>query len=110
MINRRAVYVYKKTGEKDYIGMAMNVHLHNGRIRFVDTDRGHEIQGRVTQEDENTFTFLSEGHAPGEWHFKILTLQDFKRKYSKRVCSGDAIAAAVRTTEDLHEWYRKEFV
>jgi hypothetical protein len=46
---------------------------------------------------------------PGEWQFKVLTIEEFKHKYYKLVESGQALAAKLNTTEDLHQWYRKEF-
>ena len=39
----------------------------------------------------------------------MLTIQEFKRKYYKLAINGETIAAKIRTTEDLHYWYRREF-
>jgi hypothetical protein len=109
MIDQRAVYVYKKTGEKDFKGIALDVHTHKGTLRFFDTNRGHEVPGKVAGETEKGFTYESTGYEPGEWQFKLLTIKMFKRKYYKLVEGGETLAAKLKTTEDLHQWYRREF-
>lgn len=109
MIDQRAVYIYKWPHEKDFGGLALDVHMHKGELRFFDTGRGHQTPGEIIKETDQGFIFRSEGHAPGEWEFKILTIQDFKRKYYKIVTNGEVIAAKIKTTEDLHYWYRREF-
>ncbi len=109
MINQRAVYVFKPPGEKDFTGIAMDVHMHKEDLRFFDTNRGHELPGKVTEETEKGFTLTAAGSAPGEWQFKVLTIHEFKRKYYKLVEGGQALAAKIKTTEDLHQWYRREF-
>lgn len=109
MINQRAVYVFKPTGGKDFTGIALDVHIHKEALRFFDTNRGHEIPGEVTKETEKGFTFASTGAMPGEWQFKVLTIHEFKRKYYKLVEGGQALAAKIKTTDDLHQWYRREF-
>lgn len=109
MINQRAVCVFKPPGEKDFTGIAMDVHMHKEGLRFFDTNRGHELPGKVTGETEKGFTFISTGAAPGEWQFKVLTIEEFKRKHYKLVEGGQVLAAKTKTTEDLHQWYRREF-
>ena len=109
MINQRAVYIFKPPGEKDFTGMALDIHTHKENLRFFDTNRGHEIPGKVTTEDENGFTFTSIGVLPGEWRFKVLTIETFRRKHYKLVESGETLAAIIKTTNDLHQWYRREF-
>jgi len=39
----------------------------------------------------------------------VLGIGEFKRKYFKLVEGGQALAAKLQTTEDLHQWYRREF-
>ena len=109
MINQRATYVFKPSGEKDFTGIALDVHIQKGNLRFFDTNRGHELPGKVTEETEKNFTFTSTGYAPGEWQFKVLTIEEFKRKYYKLAEGGQTIAAKLNTTDDLHQWYRREF-
>jgi len=106
MIDKRVVYIFKLPEEEDFTGIALDVHTHNGNLRFFDTNRGHEIPGKVTNEDEKGFIFTS---TAGEWHFKVLTIEEFKRKYYKLVIDGEIMAAKIKTTEDLHQWYRMEF-
>lgn len=108
-MDKRAVFIFKTAGGNDFTGIALDVHMHKGNLRFFDTNRGHEIQGKVTEETEKGFTFTSNGAAPGEWQFKVLTIEEFKRKYYKLVEGGQTMAAKLNTTDDLHQWYRMEF-
>lgn len=115
-MDRRKVYIYKKTSEKDFMDIACDCHMHQpaeGDQRelwfLTPPDRGHMIKGEVLRETEDGFTFRSDGYAPGEWTFKELTILDFKRRYFKIIVGGEEIAHTIKTTEDLHEWYRKEF-
>jgi hypothetical protein len=109
-MDRRKVYVCKQTNDKEFIDVVCDCHMHNGSLRFlIPPDRGHAIPGEVLRETEDGFTFRSTGYNPGEWTFKELTIRDFKRKYFKLVVGGEEMALTIKTTEDLHEWYRKEF-
>jgi len=110
-ISRRAIYVYKTAEGTEYTGMALDVHVHtNGNLRFYDTIRGHDMVGELKQQDKNSFIFTMKHYIPGDWHFKILTIEDFKRKYYKTVVNGDIIAAKIHTTDDLHFWYRQKYM
>ncbi len=115
-MDRRKVYIYKKTSEKGFMDIACDCHMHQraeGDRRelwfLTPPDREHMIKGEVLREMEDGFTFRSDGYDPGEWTFKELTILDFKRKYFKIIVGGEEIAHTIKTTEDLHEWYRKEF-
>lgn len=115
MINQRKVYLYKWAGEKEFIGIALDCHMHQRtgedwkELWFDATGRGHMIKGEIARETQDGFVFRSDGFKPGEWIFKELTIEDFRRKYCKLVGAGEAIAAKINTTEDLHEWFRKQF-
>ncbi|MBA1336712.1 MAG: hypothetical protein HPY66_3147 [Firmicutes bacterium] len=73
-MDKRAVYVFRFPEEKDFTGIALDVHIHKESLRFFDTNRGHEIPGKVTEGTEKDFTFTSTGAIPGEWQFKVLTI------------------------------------
>ncbi len=109
-MDRQAVYIYMLPDEESFTGIALDVHMHKGNLRYFDTNRGHEIPGKITGETEKGFAFISEGYMPGEWQFKVLTIEEFKRKYYKLVEGGQTLAAKLKTTEDLHQWYRREFI
>ncbi|MEG6566866.1 hypothetical protein V6B95_07780 [Thermoanaerobacterium saccharolyticum] len=109
-MDRQAVYIYKLPYEKSFTGIALDVHMHKGNLRYFDTNRGHEIPGKITEETEKGFIFISEGSMPGEWQFKVLTIEEFKSKYYKLVEGGQTLVAKLKTTEDLHQWYRREFI
>lgn len=115
-MDRRKVYICMQTNDKEFTDIACDCHVHKrsedsrSSLRFlIPPDRGHTVPGEVLQEIENGFTFRSDGYNPGEWTFKELTMKDFKRKYFKLVVGGEEIALTIKTTEDLREWYRKEF-
>lgn len=114
-MNRRKVYVYKKTRDKDFNGLALDCHMHQRKgesqkeLWFDATGHPHMIEGEVIKETKDGFIFRSDGYEPGEWTFKELTIEDFRRKYYRLVCEGETMAYVLKTTEDLYSWYRQEF-
>nr|WP_325297145.1 hypothetical protein [uncultured Dysosmobacter sp.] len=114
MIDRRKVYIYRTTGEPKFSGLAMDCQIHqtpDGRnqLWFDETGHGHMITGEIIKETPEGFTFRSDGYEPGAWTFQVLTIEDFRRWVYKHVTGGETIAAKIRTTADLHEWYRRAF-
>lgn len=115
MIDRRKVYYYRVTGEPKYTGLAMDCQMHQRdredwkELWFFDTIRPHMFEGEIVRETEDGFVFRSDGVFPGEWTFKELTIEEFRRWVYKHVELGEVIATKVHTTADLHEWYRKKF-
>lgn len=108
-MNRRLVYTIKRPGDKKPTGLALNCHLWHGAFRYFDMEHGHEIPGEVAEDGEDAFTFTSEGYAPGAWQFEKLTIERFRRETYKIVEGGNYIAQVIRSTADLHEWYRKRY-
>ncbi|MGB3972995.1 MAG: hypothetical protein WBL58_02390 [Peptococcia bacterium] len=115
-MDRRKVYIYKIPGDREFMSIACDCHMNQRtgeawkELWFLTPpDRGHMIQGEVLRETKDGFIFRSDGVDPGEWTFKELTIKEFKRKFFKKVVGGEVIAHTIKTTEDLHEWYRKEF-
>ena len=115
-MDRRKVYIYKTASDSDFRALACDCHMNQRdgedwkELWFLTPpDRGHMIQGEVLRETEDGFIFRSDGYDPGEWIFKVLTIQDFKREYFKNVVGGKVLAQTIKTTKNLHEWYRKEF-
>jgi len=110
MIDKRAVYMYKVTGEQDFGGLALNVHYENGFLIFNDTDRGHGFEGTLGHStDKGGFTFLSVNCSPGEWVFEIFTIEDLNLR-GPRLVEGYENLLFIKTTQDLHRWYRTEFL
>lgn len=107
-MNRRLTYTFTWPGRKKPSGLAMNCHMKDGQLRFFDTLRGHMIDGEVTKDSGDTFTFTSAGFEPGKWEFKALTIEDVQRG-AVWIENCDVIAKAIQTTDDLQEWYRKTF-
>lgn len=111
MIDRRKAYYFRWTGEPKFSGLAVDVHMHqDSELRFLSPpDHPHAQPGEIVREFDGGFVFRCNGFKPGEWTFKELTIEEFRRWIYKHVGMGEAIAAKIQTTADLHEWYRKTF-
>lgn len=110
-IERSAVYVVKMAGDDKYASLALDAHMHtNGDLRYWDTIHPHQLVGELKEVTDDGFIFTMVDYRPGDWHFKILTIEDFRRTYYKLVQGGEAMAAKIRTTDDLHFWYRTNYV
>ena len=108
-MNTRKVYTFKFPGDRAVSGLAMNCHVKGDHLRFYDTIRGHMIPGEVTEDGPDGFTFREANADPAEWTFKVLTIEDFRRDVCRIVENGDVLARVIKTTADLHEWYRKTY-
>lgn len=114
-IDRRKVYYYSRDPQQRYNGLAMDCQMNQRdgedweELWFFDSIHPHMIEGKIIRETEDGFVFRSDGAFPGEWTFKELTIEEFRRWVYKHVELGEVIAAKIRTTADLHEWYRKKF-
>jgi hypothetical protein len=108
-MNRRTTYTITWPGKKKPVGLALNCHMKGGCLRYYDTVRGHEIEGKITEDGDDAFVFESAGFMPGPWKFQALTIEDFRRYMGRRVENGHIIAQAIKTTADLQEWYRKQY-
>lgn len=115
MIDQRKVYYYSRSVREKYNGLAMDCHLHQQddedekELWFFDSIHPHMVEGEIVRETADGFVFRSDGVFPGEWTFKELTIEEFRRWVYKHVELGEVIATKVHTTADLHEWYRKKF-
>jgi len=116
MIDRRKVYYYRKADEPKYTGLAMDCHMHKAQgedrreLWYFDSIHGHALKGEIVSETDGGFVFRSDRTGPiGEWTFKELTIEDFRRWVYKHIEQGEIIAAKISTTADLHEWYRNRF-
>lgn len=107
-MNRRTTYIFTWPGEKKPAGLALNCHMKNGCLCFFSTTRGHMIEGEVATDGDDAFTFTSAGFAPGLWSFRKLTIEDVRRGVIW-IENGAVVAQAIKTTDDLQEWYRKQF-
>ena len=89
----------------------MNCRMRDGYLVFFDTMREHGFKGEVIEDGEDAFKFRPDDSdfEPGIWEFKALTIEDFRRETWKIVENGGYIRDTIKTTDDLHEWYRKAF-
>ena len=115
MINlkRDIVYRYRKTNEPKYTGLAMDCHVRHNEdgnfLCYLDTIRGHMIEGQVLSETNSGFEFRSDGAFKGVWHFDVLTLSDFKEWVYTYVVHGNKLAKEFTTSEEMNAWYRDNF-
>lgn len=115
-MDRRKVYYFCWPEEKEYTGLACDCHLHEDdhpgetQLWFLSPpDRGHMIDGELVRHTEDGFIFRASLCYPGEWIFRELTIEEFRRKIYRHVEEGSILAQVIHTTDDLHEWYRKAF-
>jgi len=111
---REKLYAIKYTGREKYTSLCLDCHVKemNGEsfLRFlIPPDRGHSIEGIVTEETGDGFKFKSVGYEPGEWTFTEITLDNFRERFYKLVIDGKGIGQNVSTTEELNDWFNCEF-
>lgn len=106
--NRKALYILDKSPVgKDQLCLYVTDQFSPGYICFDDTDRGHAIEGTIREKYDNGFKF--EDKDGREWVFREVTIQEFRHHIYKTVYNGKDIAKLCTTTEDLWEYYRKQF-
>lgn len=112
--NSKALYnIDQNPWRKDGVQLALHVQIKDGTLMFYDTNRGHMFKGKLVEEYENGFAFevfQVEGSAVnGLWVFREVTIEAFKHHIYKTVGNGQGIADAIKTTDELWEWYIKTF-
>jgi hypothetical protein len=107
MINQRAVYVFKRPEEKLHRDSAGVTFTKKTSDFLIPTEAMRYRQGH--RGDREGFHIHIRRSSAAEWQFKVLTIEEFKRKYYKLVEGGQTLAAKIKTTDDLHQWYRREF-
>jgi hypothetical protein len=113
-MDNHKVYVYKTTKAEDFKAVACDCQIWDksdfkGLVFLDPPDRGHMIEGSLVSDSDDGFVFRSIGYDPGEWEFKVLTIENLRRSYYKIVIDGSKLADTLKTTEDLHRWFRDEF-
>lgn len=128
MINSKALYVTKISfiEPKKFSGFAVNLQIwkHGEHecgpgevmLAFSDTGRGHMIVGKMTEDKDGTITLVrtfrdEDGKPTSEdtFIFKLCTLDDYRRTYYKLAGGGKEIAETCTSTEDLWEYYYRNF-
>jgi len=117
MISDRVLYRITKRDwlplEKGEVRLAVGVELGDGWLGYHDTQRGHTLEGYLEKETKDGFIWRwiidvgKDGKMDrGRVHFKAITLEEYDREIRPRVL-GDV--PVFETTEDLYEFYRREF-
>lgn len=106
--NDKAVYVIRRSpyGEGQVV-LHVTDTFRAGYLCYDDTNRGHMLRGEIIASDDDTFTFLRDDG--DEWMFEIVTIEKFNQEVHHYVYNGKAISELCNSTEDLWEYYRKEF-
>lgn len=106
--NKKAIYVIKEFpyGENQ---LALHVcdDFQEGHLCFYDTERGHMIEGNVEECFADGFYFIDKQKR--KWVFKEVSIEEFQEKLWKNVVNGKEISDLCKTTEELWEYYRREF-
>lgn len=106
--NKGALYIIDKGPHgSNQLCLYVTDTFRSGYLCFDDTDRGHMVEGNIVEKYSNGFQF--EDAQGNEWIFREVTIQEFRHHISKNVYNGAAIAKLCTTTEDLWEYYRKEY-
>ena len=107
--NKNALYEIKKSpyGDGKQVVLHVTDMFRNGYLCFDDTNRGHSIQGTIISVRENGFSFVDLKNC--EWEFEEVTIEYFRTDLYKYVLNGDNIAKSCSSTEDLWNYYRKEY-
>lgn len=112
--NEKALYVI----EDSPIGslgdqLALHIQIIEGQLCYLDTNRGHMLEGRMKETFENGFIFAqnrdAERRKEGLWTFREVTIEEFKHHLYQHVSNGQSIADSINSTEELWQWYRTNF-
>lgn len=107
--NPQALYVMRKSPYGDGKQLVLHVtdSFEEGYICFDDTNRGHMIEAKNVETKERSFSFIDTQDRL--WEFEEVTIEEFENSLYQYVWNGQEIAKLCATTEDLWEYYRKEF-
>lgn len=117
MISDKALYrIIKRDWEpmrKGDIRLALDVRIEDRWLGYHDTTRGHQLEGYLEKETKDGFIWRwvidmgKDGKLDrGRIHFRVVTLEEYDSEIRPKVF-GDV--PQFETTEDLHEFYRREF-
>ncbi|MCM1495560.1 MAG: hypothetical protein NC089_07140 [Bacteroides sp.] len=67
------------------------------------------IEGHLEEKTGTGFTFIADSEAGGMWEFIEVTYDNFKNEYHKIVIGGKKIVDEISNTDELTEWYHREF-
>lgn len=106
--NKKALYnIDKFPYGKDMLCLHVTDTYNPGYLCFDGMDRGHMIEGSIKERFSNGFIFKDNENR--EWTFREVTIQEYRHHIAKKVYNGANIAKLCATTEDLWEYYRKEY-
>ncbi len=106
--NKKALCIIEKFpyGE-DMLCLYVTNTFKEGYICFDGLGRGYMIEGTIKETFENGFSFTD--FQNNEWIFREVTIEEYRHHICKTVHNGPQIAKLCTTTEDLWEYYRKEY-
>lgn len=111
-VDRNKVYAIQLADMDRPTGIALYAEMgyegFNGICYLTPPERGHMIEGKLGKETKRGFTFKPDGRK-GEWEFIEVTYENFRSDYHRLVEGSDEILAAVSTTQELQDWFHREF-
>ena len=112
-VDKNKIYAVRMAEDDKAQSLALLVDLAFGNFKgicfYTPGERGHMIKGHLGKKTDRGFTFISEGYDPGEWEFIEVTYENFKDEYYKIVMSGEQILEEVSNTQELIDWYHRNF-
>ena len=106
--NKKALYIIDKSPHgEDMVCLYVTDTFRQGYLCFDGLDRGHMVEGTILEKYENGFIFEDKNGI--KWTFREVTIQEYRHQIAKKVYNGANIAKLCTTTEDLWDYYRKEY-
>lgn len=117
MVSDKVLYrIVKRDWEpirKGDVRLALDVRIGDRWLGYHDTQRGHELEGHLEKETKDGFIWRwvidmgKDGKLDrGRIHFRAVTLEEYDREIRPKVFGN---VPQFETTEDLYEFYRREF-
>ncbi|MEW6572876.1 MAG: hypothetical protein AB1374_04515 [Bacillota bacterium] len=118
MISDRVIYVVEDGffGPDPPLQLGLNVRKgQTGGMDWIgwhDTNRGHQVEGKLIKETPDGFVWQRYRQVNGKWmkaeliRFRVFTLEEFNKKFRDRVHGP---LPEFSSTDELYEFYRREF-
>lgn len=102
---KEALYVLKHSpyGDGQQLVLSVTDTFRKGYICFDDTNRGHMIQGKITEKTDHSFTLCDINQ--DKWEFEEVTIEMFQKELYRFVENGEYIKNICKTTEELWAYF-----
>lgn len=113
IVDRNKVYAIRMPGRDQATSIALYVEMSyegfNGICYLTPPERGHMIEGKLGKRTPLGFTFIAERWEKQEMEFIEVTYENFQNEYNKIVSRPEQILKQVSNTQELQDWYHRNF-